>query len=82
MSLVLSTSLPSLCQAEAMVLAIAGGSDLLQRTQQIFFQKDQSSSVRVSALCVCVSVCLNVCLLSVYPLYEKPWVFVVSVEQQ
>ena len=30
-----------------MVLAIAGGSDLLQRTQQMFFQKAQSSSVKV-----------------------------------
>ncbi len=31
-----------------MILAVAGGSDLLQRTQQVFFQKRQSKVVKVS----------------------------------
>ena len=36
------------CQAEAIILAIAGGSDLLQRTQQVFFQEQQSRVAKVS----------------------------------
>ncbi len=36
-----------------MVLAVAGGSDLLKRTQQVFFNKHPSKVSKVTAIPLC-----------------------------